>query len=202
MTNKIELRTKIKQDQTSWASLWSRSPTLQRVFFLYPELISIEITFINIGSKYITLGSPNSWIRENGRIISAENTTPPAHILDHIWRIGRDITEIETPLRKEIHSQKSISILFFPNMICVRDEEQLQELAEKTWSGQNTSKTCLISHVLIPDLQKVAHFDKRLNAQFQQLSQIYSADLGQEISVIQPELEVKTKNSSTRNKNE
>lgn len=198
----IELTTKIKQDQSAWAELWSKSPTLQRVFFLYPELISVEITFANIDSRHITLGSPNSWVRENGRIMSAENTTPPDNMLDHIWKIGRDITELELPFRKDIFARKNISLLFFPNMVCLRDEEQLQTLAEKTWSGQNTQDINLRAYILIPELKNIAHFDKRLNAQYQQLAQIYSVDLGQDIAVATPELETKSKSSSTRNKHE
>lgn len=180
--NQVVLSPRVHVCPETWASFQQLSPTAWHLLSTCPDVAAIELIVhptpsFSISSA-VLIGSPTAWLFEEGGLVSAEDTLGPETLSEHLWRIGREagFCGIGPWLNEKTFTQELYSILLFPSMICVRDAQQLETLAEKTWTNTHTNPQNLVADCFTTTLDH--NILNRIRAQQNHIKQIYSTDLG------------------------
>lgn len=178
----VVLSTEVHVCPETWASFQQLSPTAWHLLSNHPDVAAIELVvhptpFFSITSA-VLIGSPTAWLFEDGGLISAEDTLGPETLSEHLWRIGREagFCGIGPWLEEKKFTSSLYSILLLPSMICIRDAQQLEMLAEQTWTNTHEANQHISATCFTPTLEH--NTLNRLRAQQQHIKQIYTTDLG------------------------
>jgi hypothetical protein len=188
MDPKIPLNLHVQPTTEIWKRLNQLSPSLKSTFSVFPHLSAVEMTISQNSfhpiSSGLLIGSPNAWVIEDGKMVSVEDTFESDGLCDFLWKIGREasFTNLNTWIEKDfIEGLDLISLLILPNLLCIRDAQELEKIAEQTWTGQSSEKINLTANVYCPPI--TSQNEILINAQAYHISEIFSAELGQNVSL-------------------
>lgn len=192
----ISLEVELRIDPETWSSFQQLCPTAWHLLNVDPSIIAIELLMHHTPkfsiSSSVVIGSPTAWILDDGHLLSAEDTAGPEHLSESLWRIGREcgFSGMGPWIQNQgLDTTSLLSILIFPNMICVRDSEILEHVAERTWTDSLREPIQLEARAYCPPM--TGNMQNRTRAQIRHLNEIYYADLGSKIDVTKTTLHTK-----------